>query len=120
MTTASCTTCDNLDADMRHTLKCKGCWNYSLYVPYTRKKRMINPRTKVFKKQVGGTHYKSEGLPKGFPDCAEFCMTHDLGVAEGNVIKYVFRHRNRDGIKDIRKAAQYLEFIAAVQYNETI
>lgn len=79
-----------------------------------------NARQIVFNSQVGGSHYKNPDVPEGFPDPAEFCIMHGLGGAETAVIKYVFRHSRKDGVKDLKKAKQYLEFIAACRYNEII
>lgn len=79
-----------------------------------------NARQIVFNSQVGGSHYKNPDVPEGFPDPAEFCIMHGLGGAETAVIKYVFRHNRKDGVKDLKKAKQYLEFIAACRYNEII
>ena len=73
---------------------------------------MKNP----FNIQVGGTHYQKDGVMGP----AEWCMKHELGIGEFNVIKYTFRHENKDGIKDLRKAKQYLKFIAWVKDGETI
>lgn len=79
-----------------------------------------NARLKVFSTQVGGSHYKTEGIPPGFPDPAEFCIQHNLGGAETNVVKYVFRHNRKNKLEDLRKAKQWLEFLAAVRYNATL
>ena len=50
-------------------------------------------------KQVGGSHYK---------DCAiqpvEYIYSNGLDFLEGNVVKYITRHRTKgDGEEDIRK-----------------
>lgn len=79
-----------------------------------------NARQIVFASQVGGSHYKNPDVPEGFPDPAEFCIMHGLGGAETAVVKYVFRHNRKDGVKDLKKAKQYIEFIAACRYNEII
>lgn len=50
----------------------------------------------------------------------EFIMRNQIPFAEGNVIKYVARHRKKNGIEDIKKAMQYLKFIARYEYNENI
>jgi len=41
----------------------------------------------------------------------EFIVKNDLGFREGNVIKYVCRHKAKNGAEDIRKAMHYLEMI---------
>ena len=63
-------------------------------------------------KQVGGDHYK---------DCkiqpVEYIHANQLDYFEGNVIKYVTRHRTKgEGKKDIEKAIHYAELILELYY----
>lgn len=41
-------------------------------------------------------------------ECWDYIVSHGLGYLEGNIIKYVTRYRFKDGLKDLRKAAAYL------------
>lgn len=43
---------------------------------------------------------------------------HDQGLSydEGNVVKYVVRHKNKNGLEDIMKGIQYLKHIALTEY----
>ena len=36
---------------------------------------------------------------------------------EGNVIKYITRHKAKNGAEDIRKAIHYCELILQLEYN---
>lgn len=56
-------------------------------------------------KQVGGDHYKVEIQP------IEYIMKNKLGFCEGNVIKYITRWRNKNGIDDLEKAKHYIELL---------
>lgn len=56
-------------------------------------------------KQVGGSHYKMAIEP------IEFIVMNDIPYREANVIKYVVRHKNKNGKEDILKAMHYLEMI---------
>ncbi len=56
--------------------------------------------------QVGGDHYKQGSIQP-----MEYIMANDLGFAEGNVVKYITRHRLKNGIEDVKKARHYLDFI---------
>lgn len=38
----------------------------------------------------------------------EFIMANKLPFAEGCIVKYVFRHRSKGGLNDLKKAAEYL------------
>ena len=56
-------------------------------------------------KQIGGRHYQMPIQP------IEYIVKNDLGYREGNVVKYVTRHKNKNGLEDIEKAIHYLEMI---------
>ena len=61
-------------------------------------------------KQVNGTHYKSK------IQCWDYIIANNIGYLEGNVIKYVTRHKSKGGRADILKAIHYLEKILEVEY----
>lgn len=61
--------------------------------------------------QTGGTHYKDMPIQP-----VEYIHANKLGYFEGNVIKYVSRHRARNGEEDIDKAIHYLQLIKQMQY----
>ena len=65
----------------------------------------------ALKKQVGGEHYKNGEIQP-----IEFIMDQGLTFPEGSVVKYVCRHRRKNGAEDIRKAIHYLEFILEKDY----
>ena len=66
-----------------------------------------------FDSQVGGSHYQYED---GLPGPAEWCMRQNMGAGEAAAIKYLARHDKKAGLEDIKKAYQYVEFIAWVKY----
>ena len=43
----------------------------------------------------------------------DFITKNNLGFAEGNVIKYVVRWRNKNGVEDLKKARDYLNRLIA-------
>ena len=55
-------------------------------------------------KQVGGSHYKSFLIQP-----YEFISKNDLSFFQGNVIKYVCRYLNKNGIEDLEKIIHYCE-----------
>ena len=57
-------------------------------------------------KQVGGDHY---AIMKIQP--IEFILANELGFCEGNVIKYLCRYKRKNGLEDLKKARQYLDFL---------
>ena len=67
----------------------------------TPKKEKNKPANEV---QVGGTHYKDW-------DIQPWDAIHEwgLGFFSGNVVKYVARHRAKNGVEDLKKARHYLD-----------
>ncbi len=61
--------------------------------------------TDIGRRQVGGYHYQMAIEP------IDFIVKNEIPYREGNVIKYVVRHRNKNGREDIKKAIHYLEMI---------
>lgn len=49
---------------------------------------------------------------------ADYIWKNGLNFFEGNVIKYVTRHREKGKADDIKKAIRYLEFILELEYPE--
>lgn len=64
------------------------------------------------RKQVGGNHYDMKITP------AEFIRANHIEFAEGNVIKYVCRHKQKNGKEDILKAIDYLQMILESDYGD--
>ena len=57
-------------------------------------------------KQVGGDHYAVMKI-----QLIEFILANELGFCEGNVIKYLCRYKRKNGLEDLKKARQYLDFL---------
>lgn len=57
------------------------------------------------------THYQTGGVEP-------WDLIHDaqLNFDEGNVVKYVCRHRKKDGLEDLKKAMAYLKALALQTY----
>jgi len=56
--------------------------------------------------QIGGGHYKSKGIQP-----IEYILKNGLGFCEGNVVKYVTRWKDKNGIDDLLKAKHYIDFL---------
>jgi hypothetical protein len=54
-------------------------------------------------KQVGGTHYAAHEIQPW-----DIIEEYQLDFWLGNVIKYVCRHEEKNGLEDLEKAAHYL------------
>lgn len=63
-------------------------------------------QNKAINEQIGGTHYRDKAIQP-----IEYILANDLGFCEGNIIKYVSRYKDKNGIEDLKKAKHYLEFL---------
>jgi hypothetical protein len=54
-------------------------------------------------KQVAGNHYKKPIQPW------DYIHANGIGYLAGNVIKYVSRYQDKNGLEDLYKAKHYLE-----------
>ena len=93
-----------MDEAIKETIKDKG------FIKTDLKKQAL----KATLKQVGGSHYK---------DCkiqpVEYIVGNDLTFLEGNIIKYITRHRRKgEGRKDIEKVIHYAEMILEMEYKD--
>lgn len=61
--------------------------------------------SKANEHQVGGSHYKSPGLPEHWDLVAMFGWDY----FQGQITKYVMRWRKKNGIEDLKKARHYLD-----------
>lgn len=57
-------------------------------------------------KQIGGDHYVRCSIQPW-----EIIERNELNFWEGNIVKYVLRHRMKDGKRDLEKARHYLEYL---------
>lgn len=56
-------------------------------------------------RQVGGDHYKKRNVLQHWDIVAML----NLDYFQGNISKYVFRWRDKDGVKDLKKAQHYVQ-----------
>jgi hypothetical protein len=63
--------------------------------------------------QVDGDHYKTMKVQP-----VEYIHANNLSFIEGCVIKYVTRHKNKNGAKDIHKAIHFLQLLLKLEYGE--
>lgn len=77
---------------------------------YENRKRKAVKSVTAMKKT---TDHKND--PAHYTGCTiepiEFVLANNLGPCEANVVKYVTRWKQKDGIKDLRKAIRYLELL---------
>jgi hypothetical protein len=63
--------------------------------------------------QEGGDHYRKMKIQP-----IEFIHANELDFLQGNVVKYITRHKNKNGAADVRKALHYCQLILELQYKE--
>ena len=69
----------------------------------------------VLSKQEGGQHYKDKAIQP-----IVYIHANGLGFCEGNVVKYITRHKEKNGAEDIRKVIHYCELLLELEYkNDT-
>ena len=54
-------------------------------------------------KTINPTYYGEKNS-----DVINFCLENNLNFVQGNIIKYVVRYKNKNGIEDLYKAQEYL------------
>jgi hypothetical protein len=60
--------------------------------------------------QVNGDHYKKLRIQP-----IEFIHANNIGFAEGSVVKYVSRWREKGGIADLQKAKHFIELLIELE-----
>ena len=70
--------------------------------------------TSALNVQVGGEHYKDMKIQP-----VEYIHANNLSFLEGNVVKYITRHKTKNKAQDIRKIIHYCTLILQLEYNET-
>ena len=68
---------------------------------------------KATDKQVGGRHYKDMKIQP-----VDYIVGNGLSFLEGNVVKYITRHKAKHGAEDIKKVIHYCEMILETEYKE--
>jgi hypothetical protein len=61
--------------------------------------------------QIGGTHYKQMKIQP-----IDFIYENQIPYIESNVIKYICRHRYKNGLQDLEKAKHYIDLLIEKEY----
>jgi hypothetical protein len=73
------------------------------------------PISNALKTQVGGFHYKGMKIQH-----VEFVHANGIPYIEANAIKYICRHRQKNGRQDIEKAIHYLQILLDLEYPQPV
>ena len=60
--------------------------------------------------QISGNHYKNMVIQP-----VEFIQKNKIPFCEGNVIKYICRWRDKNGIEDLKKAKHYIDLLCEIE-----
>ena len=60
-------------------------------------------------------HYNQGGI-----EPIDYIVKNKLSYCEGNVVKYITRWRHKNGIQDLKKAKQYIDFIIDKEAKPTV
>lgn len=72
-----------------------------------------NSTSAAHQMQVGGNHYLKLAIQP-----VEYAMANKLDTCQANIVKYVTRFREKNGIEDLRKAQHYIELLIAYETKE--
>jgi hypothetical protein len=70
--------------------------------------------SKVLEHQEGGSHYKKMAIQP-----IDFIYFNEIPFIEGNIIKYILRHKKKNGLEDLKKAKHYLEILIDKEYENS-
>ena len=62
--------------------------------------------------QHGGSHYKNKPIQPW-----DFIAANKLGFFEGNIVKYLSRWQDKNGVEDLLKARHYLDKLIEIAKN---
>ena len=62
--------------------------------------------------QHGGTHYQTAPVQHW-----DFVKMHNIPYMEACVIKYVMRHKSKNGLEDLKKAQHFIQKIIEQEYS---
>lgn len=92
--------------------------NQGLYPPLEKafseiKAAMEYPKSIANLRQVGGEHYKVKAIEPW-----DYIIANNIGYLEGNIIKYISRWKDKNGLQDLEKARHYLDKLIETSYQE--
>jgi hypothetical protein len=102
-----CRTC--VEYTVKPSEECDSC--DPIYVNW-KPKEQPKPSTKTaLTWQEGGQHYKDKAIQP-----IVYIHANKLGFCEGNVVKYITRHKEKNGAEDIKKVIHYCELLLELEY----
>jgi len=67
--------------------------------------------SKALDQQVGGKHYKDLKIQP-----IEYAQANQMNACEFSVVKYITRHKFKDGLKDLEKGKHFIDMLIQMEY----
>ena len=64
----------------------------------------------ALREQIGGDHYSKLAIQP-----VEYITKNKLSYLAGNVVKYVTRYKDKNGLQDLQKAKNYVEMLIELE-----
>ena len=64
----------------------------------------------ALREQVGGDHYSKLAIQP-----VEYINANHLSYLQGNVIKYITRYKDKNGLQDLQKAKHYVQMLIELE-----
>jgi hypothetical protein len=61
--------------------------------------------------QIGGDHYSKMNIQP-----IDFITQNNLSFIQGNIIKYICRYKDKNGLQDLKKAQHYMNMLLEIEY----
>ena len=61
--------------------------------------------------QIGGDHYSKMNIQP-----IDFITQNKLSFIQGNIIKYICRYKDKNGLQDLKKAQHYMNMLLEIEY----
>lgn len=92
----------------------KYIWSNAMLEPVD-EQTTLNDLKDIKEKNIIPTYYH-----KGNYDVIEFCNKYEISFTTGNIIKYIVRYKNKNGIEDLKKAREYLNrrYVESIEIDE--
>lgn len=85
-------------------------WNGGIDNWNNRNVEGVTCKKSPYDSQVGGVHYKTPIQP------VQYIKANNLNFNQGNIVKYISRYKQKNGLKDLEKIIQYVLFEAYEEY----
>lgn len=86
--------------------------DYSVWKPFGMEEYPTNSSSPI-KIQIGGDHYKKYKIQP-----VEYIHANNLDFFQGNVVKYITRFRDKNGIEDLKKIKHFIDLLIELEYGK--